>query len=140
MNASREPYGGGAGAGSRPYTQRVEAIERANELLQRYARLALAELPSGTPIFDAQKMCVVPGFIDCHNHTEAETLLYGVLVGNPFEVEFVTVENIQVHGAVGFTCESDAQFFYKRAKQNDTLLGYQGWQRKRIADLVLDAS
>ena len=48
----------------------------------------------GTPIFDAQKMCVVPGFIDCHNHTEAETLLYGVLVGNPFEVEFVTVESI----------------------------------------------
>lgn len=52
---------------------------------------------------------------------------------------FVTAENIQVHGAVGFTWDSDAQFFYKRAKQNDTLLGYQGWQRQRIADLVLDA-
>ena len=45
----------------------------------------------------------------------------------------------RVHGAVGFTWDSDAQFFYKRAKQNDTLLGYQGWQRQRIADLVLDA-
>jgi len=53
---------------------------------------------------------------------------------------FVTAENIQVHGAVGFTWDSDAQFFYKRAKQNDTLLGYQGWQRQRVADLVLDAS
>ncbi|MGZ4690109.1 MAG: acyl-CoA dehydrogenase family protein [Acidimicrobiia bacterium] len=52
---------------------------------------------------------------------------------------FVTSENIQVHGAVGFTWDSDAQFFYKRAKQNDTLLGYQGWQRQRVADLVLDA-
>ena len=52
---------------------------------------------------------------------------------------FVTAENIQVHGAVGFTWDCDAQFFYKRAKQNDTLLGYQGWQRQRIADLVLDA-
>jgi alkylation response protein AidB-like acyl-CoA dehydrogenase len=52
---------------------------------------------------------------------------------------FVTAENIQVHGAVGFTWDSDAQLFYKRAKQNDTLLGYQGWQRQRIADLVLDA-
>jgi acyl-CoA dehydrogenase len=52
---------------------------------------------------------------------------------------FVTAENIQVHGAVGFTWESDAQLFYKRAKQNDILLGYQGWQRQRIADLVLDA-
>jgi alkylation response protein AidB-like acyl-CoA dehydrogenase len=53
---------------------------------------------------------------------------------------FVTAENIQVHGAVGFTWDSDAQFFYKRAKQNDTLLGYQGWQRQRVADFVLDAS
>jgi alkylation response protein AidB-like acyl-CoA dehydrogenase len=52
---------------------------------------------------------------------------------------FVTGENIQVHGAVGFTWDSDAQFFYKRAKLNDTLLGYQGWQRQRIADFVLDA-
>ena len=53
---------------------------------------------------------------------------------------FVTAENIQIHGAVGFTWDCDAQLFYKRAKQNDLLLGYQGWQRQRIADLVLDAS
>jgi alkylation response protein AidB-like acyl-CoA dehydrogenase len=50
------------------------------------------------------------------------------------EAVFITAENIQVHGAVGFTWESGAQLFYKRAKQNDTLLGYQGWQRQRIAD------
>jgi alkylation response protein AidB-like acyl-CoA dehydrogenase len=50
---------------------------------------------------------------------------------------FVTAENIQVHGAVGFTWDCDAQLFYKRAKQNDALLGYQGWQRQRIADLVI---
>ena len=48
----------------------------------------------GTPVFDAQRMCVVPGFIDCHNHTEAETLLYSVLVGNPFDDEFVSIESI----------------------------------------------
>ena len=48
----------------------------------------------GTPVFDAQKMTIVPGFIDCHNHAEGETLLYGVLVGNPFEVEFVTIDSI----------------------------------------------
>jgi alkylation response protein AidB-like acyl-CoA dehydrogenase len=52
---------------------------------------------------------------------------------------FATAENIQVHGAVGFTWDSDAQLFYKRAKQNDTLLGYQGWQRQRIADFVLES-
>ena len=51
---------------------------------------------------------------------------------------FVTGENIQVHGAVGFTWENPAHFLYKRAKQNDLMLGYQGWQRQRIADFVLD--
>jgi alkylation response protein AidB-like acyl-CoA dehydrogenase len=50
---------------------------------------------------------------------------------------FVTSEDIQVHGGVGFTWDCDAHFFYKRAKQNDAMLGYQGWQRARLADLVL---
>jgi len=48
----------------------------------------------GTPIFDAQKMTIVPGFIDCHNHAEAEVLLYGVMVGDPFEVKFFTIDSI----------------------------------------------
>ena len=39
-------------------------------------------------------MTVVPGFIDCHNHAGGEVLLYEVLVGNPFEVEFVTILSI----------------------------------------------
>jgi predicted amidohydrolase YtcJ len=39
-------------------------------------------------------MTVVPGFIDCHNHAGGETLLYDVLVGNPFEVEFVSILSI----------------------------------------------
>jgi predicted amidohydrolase YtcJ len=47
-----------------------------------------------TEIFDAQGMTVTPGFIDCHNHAPGETLLYSVLVGNPFEVEFVTIDSI----------------------------------------------
>ena len=51
---------------------------------------------------------------------------------------FVTGEDIQIHGGVGFTWDCDAHFYYKRAKQNDTMLGYQGWQRQRLADLVLD--
>src|SRR5436190_22881770 len=42
-----------------------------------------------TETFDAKGMTVVPGFIDCHNHAGGETLLNEVLVGNPFEVEFV---------------------------------------------------
>ena len=47
-----------------------------------------------TRTVDAQQMTVVPGFTDCHNHAGGETLLYEVLVGNPFEVEFVTIDSI----------------------------------------------
>ena len=39
-------------------------------------------------------MTVVPGFIDCHNHAGGEVLLNEVLVGNPFEVEFVSILSI----------------------------------------------
>jgi alkylation response protein AidB-like acyl-CoA dehydrogenase len=49
----------------------------------------------------------------------------------------ITGEDIQIHGGVGFTWDCDAHFFYKRAKQNDVMLGYQGHQRERLADLVL---
>ena len=48
----------------------------------------------GTQTFDAKGLTVVPGFIDCHNHAGGETLLYDVLVGNPFEVEFVSILSI----------------------------------------------
>ena len=47
-----------------------------------------------TQIIDAQQMTVVPGFIDSHNHASGNTLLYEVLVGNPYEVEFVTIASI----------------------------------------------
>ena len=47
-----------------------------------------------TQTFDASGMTVVPGFIDCHNHASGETLLNEVLVGNPFEVEFVSIRSI----------------------------------------------
>src|SRR5262245_27888157 len=47
-----------------------------------------------TETLDAKQMTIVPGFIDCHNHAGGTTLLYEVLVGNPFEVEFVTIASI----------------------------------------------
>jgi predicted amidohydrolase YtcJ len=47
-----------------------------------------------TETIDARQMTIVPGFIDCHNHAPGATLLYEVLVGNPFEVEFVTIRSI----------------------------------------------
>jgi hypothetical protein len=47
-----------------------------------------------TRTIDAKQMTVVAGFTDCHNHAGGEVLLYEVLVGNPFEVEFVTIASI----------------------------------------------
>ena len=51
----------------------------------------------------------------------------------------MTGECIQIHGGVGFTWDCDAHLHYRRAKQNDLLLGYHGIHRERVADLVLDA-
>jgi predicted amidohydrolase YtcJ len=47
-----------------------------------------------TQVIDAQGLAIVPGFIDCHNHAVGDQLLYDVVVGNPFEVEFVTIDSI----------------------------------------------
>lgn len=47
-----------------------------------------------TQTFDAKGMTIVPGFIDCHNHAPGNVLLYEVIVGNPYEVEFVTIASI----------------------------------------------
>src|ERR1700674_1129982 len=47
-----------------------------------------------TQTFDAKQMTVVPGFTDCHNHAPGNVLLYEVIVGNPFLVEFVTIDSI----------------------------------------------
>ncbi len=65
---------------------RIQAIGSADQL----AGLAGA----ATRRMDAKNMAIVPGFIDCHNHARGEVLLYEVLVGNPFEVEFVTIQSI----------------------------------------------
>jgi predicted amidohydrolase YtcJ len=48
----------------------------------------------GTETLDAKQMTVVPGFIDCHNHAGGDILLYEVIVGNPYDVEFVTIASI----------------------------------------------
>lgn len=52
----------------------------------------------------------------------------------------ITGENIQVHGGVGFTWDVDCHLLFRRVKANDVLFGRQGWQRQRLADLVLGPS
>lgn len=47
-----------------------------------------------TRLIDLKGACVVPGFIDCHNHPIGDVLLFETLVGNPYEVEFVTIASI----------------------------------------------
>ena len=47
-----------------------------------------------TQMLDARQMTIVPGFIDCHNHAPGNVLLYEVIVGNPYVVEFVTISSI----------------------------------------------
>jgi predicted amidohydrolase YtcJ len=39
-------------------------------------------------------MTAIPGFIDCHNHAPGTRLLNDVIVGNPYEVEFVTIDGL----------------------------------------------
>ncbi|HEX6740375.1 MAG TPA: amidohydrolase family protein, partial [Sphingomicrobium sp.] len=79
-----------------PALPRAEAFAiRDGRFIAVGANDAIASLiGKGTEIYDAKGMAVVPGFIDCHLHPEGETLLYEVLVGNPFEVEIVTIESI----------------------------------------------
>src|SRR5215472_9777180 len=55
---------------------------------------AKAFISKGTRTFDAKQMTIVPGFIDCHNHAGGNILLYEAIVGNPYEVEFVTIASI----------------------------------------------
>jgi len=56
----------------------------------------------------------------------------------PEAANFVTGECIQIHGGVGFTWDADPHVLYRKAKQNDLLLGYNGIHRSRVADLFID--
>ena len=51
-------------------------------------------ISKATRTYDARRMTIVPGFIDCHNHAPGNTLLYEVIVGNPYIVEFMTISSI----------------------------------------------
>lgn len=79
-----------------PAAPRVEALAVKNGRFVAIGTSADIKALTGkrTQTFDAKQMTVVPGFTDCHNHAGGTTLLYEVLVGNPFEVEFVTIASI----------------------------------------------
>jgi alkylation response protein AidB-like acyl-CoA dehydrogenase len=49
---------------------------------------------------------------------------------------FVSAENIQIHGGVGFTWEYDCHLYFKRAKSDEVWLGDGSLQRERVARLL----
>jgi predicted amidohydrolase YtcJ len=77
-------------------TPRAEAFAVKNGRFVAVGRTADLKglIAKNTRQLDAKQMTVVPGFIDCHNHAPGEMLLYDVHVGNPFEVEFVTIDSV----------------------------------------------
>ena len=77
-------------------TPRAEALAISGVRFVAMGRSAAIRALAGkrTQVIDAKGMTILPGFIDTHNHAGGTTLLYDVLVGNPFEVEFVTIASI----------------------------------------------
>jgi acyl-CoA dehydrogenase len=45
---------------------------------------------------------------------------------------FCAEENVQLHGGIGFTWESDCQFFYRRNRTLVSALGPRGWWAERL--------
>ena len=73
--------GGGGGRGRKcPHLHRRAAAPRAEACAMRAGRFIAvgsnaevrALIGKGTQVFDAQRMTVVPGFIDCHNHAAGD--------------------------------------------------------------------
>jgi acyl-CoA dehydrogenase len=47
-------------------------------------------------------------------------------------LKFAAEENVQLHGGIGFTWESDCQFYYRRARQIAFALGSRNWWADRL--------
>ena len=47
-------------------------------------------------------------------------------------VKFCAEENVQIHGGIGFTWESDCQFYYRRNRQLAFALGSRAWWADRL--------
>jgi len=72
---------------------------------------------------------------EAENRAEAAAMAKAFV---PEAANFIAGECIQIHGGVGFTWDADAHIHYRKAKQNDLLLGYSGIHRERVARFVLE--
>ena len=52
----------------------------------------------------------------------------------------VAGDNIQTHGGVGFTWDNDAHLLFKRAKQNEVLMGGISFERHRLARMLVETA
>ena len=77
-----------------PRAPRAEALAVKSGRFTAIGTTAGIKSIKAAQVFDAKQMTIVPGFIDCHNHAPGNTLLYEVIVGNPYVVEFVTIASI----------------------------------------------
>lgn len=56
-------------------------------------------------------------------------------------LRFAAQENVQTHGGIGFTWESDCQFFYRRAQADGLAFGpSQKWRERIVASLSAQAA
>jgi alkylation response protein AidB-like acyl-CoA dehydrogenase len=53
--------------------------------------------------------------------------------------ERIAVDNMQIHGGVGYTWEYDAHLYYRRAKSCDVLLGDASVHFERLAHALAEA-
>jgi len=78
---------------------------------------------ANTQVLDAQHATLVPGFNDSHNHAPGNELLYEVLVGNPYNVEFVSIasiiEKLRVRAAITPPDTWVTGYFYDDTKSKD---------------------
>lgn len=52
----------------------------------------------------------------------------------------IALENMQIHGGVGYTWEYDAHLYYRRAKASEALLGDAAWHHERLAQGLVEGA
>ena len=50
---------------------------------------------------------------------------------------FLSDRSVQLHGGIGFTWECDVHIYFKRSMHNQSLYGDGGYQRSKLADLMM---
>ena len=51
----------------------------------------------------------------------------------------VALDNMRIHGGIGFTWEHDAHLYVRRAKATQLIFGSPDYHAQRLADLVTSA-